>query len=213
MRVWIPLTTDKTNGKLVRLPRRPENWSDVAAAIPSAPGLGGFSLDGDQPGRQSGVMSDVTFEEFAPSELASWLERTKSGYIAERVASGDSVAEATANADASIAQTFPGGSPGPGHLAGWISHEGLRVGELWIGPFADDNERWWVWNVEIDAAQRGKGLGRKAMVLAETLASAHRANSIGLNVFAQNRIARNLYKSLGYEESSVQMRKAIAPST
>jgi len=153
------------------------------------------------------------FEEFAPAELASWLGRTKSGYIAERVAAGDTLAEATTNADESMERTFPGGSPGPGQLAGWVSHKGLRVGELWIGPFADDPQRWWVWNVEIAEAQRGRGLGRKAMVLAEDLARANGANSIGLNVFAQNQVARGLYQSLGYREASVQMRKTLVPST
>lgn len=152
------------------------------------------------------------FEEFAPAELASWLERAKSVYIAERVAAGDTLAEATTNADASMERTFPGGSPGAGQLAGWVSHEGLRVGDLWVGPYADDPQRWWVWNVEIDEAQRGRGLGRKAMVLAEDLARANGANSIGLNVFAQNHVARSLYQSLGYEESSVQMRKTLLPS-
>jgi len=158
-------------------------------------------------------MSEVVFEEFVPAELVSWLERSKSGYIAERVAAGDTLAEATTNADMSMERTFPSGSPGPGQLAGWVSYEGLRVGELWIGPFTDDPQRWWVWNVEIDEAQRGKGLGRKSLVLAENLARANGANSIGLNVFAQNRIARSLYQSLGYEESSVQMRKTLMPST
>jgi ribosomal protein S18 acetylase RimI-like enzyme len=158
-------------------------------------------------------MSEVTFEEFAPAELASWLERSKSAYIAERMAAGDTLAEATTNADASMERTFPGGSPSPLQVAGWISSEGQRVGELWIGPYADDPQRWWVWNVEIDEAHRGTGLGRKAMLLAENLAKANGANSIGLNVFAQNRVARNLYQSLGYEESSVQMRKALFPTT
>jgi ribosomal protein S18 acetylase RimI-like enzyme len=157
-------------------------------------------------------MSEMMFEEFVPAELASWLERTRSGYIAERVAAGDTLIEATSNADADIERTFPGGSPGPGQLAGWVSDDGLRVGELWIGPFADDPARWWVWNVEIDEAQRGRGLGRKAMVLAENLARANGANSIGLNVFAENRVARSLYQSLGYKESSLQMRKTLIPS-
>jgi len=83
---------------------------------------------------------------------------------------------------------------------------------LWIGPYSDDPQRWWVWNIEIDDAHRRKGLGRKAMLLAENLARDNGANSIGLNVFAHNRVARNLYQSLGYEESSVQMRKALLPT-
>jgi ribosomal protein S18 acetylase RimI-like enzyme len=154
-------------------------------------------------------VSDVTFDAFGPVELASWLEQTRSGYISERMAAGDTLAEASANADASLGRTFPGGSPGPGQMVGWISHNGVHVGELWIGPFGDDPLRWWVWNVGIDEGRRGLGLGRKAMVLAEELAAANGATSIGLNVFAHNDVARRLYLSLGYEETSIQMRKSV----
>ncbi|MCU1494550.1 MAG: sortase-like acyltransferase [Acidimicrobiaceae bacterium] len=47
------------------------------------------------------------------------------------------------------------------------------------------------------------------MLLAENLARANGATSIGLNVFAHNRVARDLYSSLGYRETSVQMRKEL----
>ncbi|MDA8277554.1 MAG: GNAT family N-acetyltransferase [Actinomycetota bacterium] len=154
-------------------------------------------------------MGEMVFEVFNPAELASWLERSNSGYIAERIAAGDTPAEAKANADASLERNFPGGSPNGSQLAGWVTYEGQRVGTLWIGPFAKDPKRWWVWEIEIDEAHRGKGFGRRAMTLSEDLARANGANSIGLNVFAHNRVARNLYQSLGYEESSVQMRKAL----
>lgn len=90
-----------------------------------------------------------------------------------------------------------------------VSAELGPVGELWVGPFDDDPQRWWVWDVAIDEPYRGRGLGRAAMVLAERLAGEHGATSIGLNVFARNEVARGLYRSLGYEEASVQMRKAV----
>ena len=47
------------------------------------------------------------------------------------------------------------------------------------------------------------------MLLAEDLARASAATSIGLNVFAHNVQARNLYSSLGYQEASIQMRKDL----
>jgi ribosomal protein S18 acetylase RimI-like enzyme len=155
------------------------------------------------------LVSDITFDAFGPAELASWLEQSRSGYISERLAARDTLAEASANADATLGRTFPGGSPGPGHMVGWISHNGAHVGELWVGPYADDPSRWWVWNIAIDNERRGQGLGRKAMLLAEELAAANGATSIGLNVFAHNALARRLYHSLGYEETSIQMRKSL----
>jgi ribosomal protein S18 acetylase RimI-like enzyme len=47
------------------------------------------------------------------------------------------------------------------------------------------------------------------MLLAEDLARVNGATTIGLNVFGHNRIARDLYNSLGYEESAVVMRKSL----
>jgi ribosomal protein S18 acetylase RimI-like enzyme len=154
-------------------------------------------------------MSEITFDEFAPAELAAWLGQTKSEYMAERMAAGESLVEARTNADASMERAFPSGSPRPDQMAGWVCYDGRRVGQLWIGPFGNDPEHWWVWNVEIDDTQRGRGLGRQAMILAEKLATAKGAKSIGLNVFAHNRVARSLYESLGYEEVSRQMRKPL----
>lgn len=61
----------------------------------------------------------------------------------------------------------------------------------------------------IEEQFRGRGLGRQAMLLAEDLARASAATSIGLNVFAHNVQARNLYSSLGYQEASIQMRKDL----
>jgi predicted GNAT family acetyltransferase len=47
------------------------------------------------------------------------------------------------------------------------------------------------------------------MQLAETIATDGGATSLGLNVFAHNAVARALYASMGYEESSIQMRKKL----
>lgn len=66
-----------------------------------------------------------------------------------------------------------------------------------------------MWDVVIDEDQRGRGLGRQAMLLAEELARQGGATTFGLNVFANNVVARNLYTSLEYEETSVQMRKPL----
>ena len=87
--------------------------------------------------------------------------------------------------------------------------DGDKVGHLWIGPRApDDDDHWWVWDIEVDEAWRGRGLGRAAMELAEREARGRRCIEIGLTVIADNR-ARRLYESLGYREASVRMRKPL----
>jgi ribosomal protein S18 acetylase RimI-like enzyme len=151
----------------------------------------------------------ITFEPFPPSALGEWIKKTVVQYIDERVAAGDSLAEAESNANSSIERLFPNGSPAPGQLVGRLERSKQIVGYLWIGLATSDPERWWVWDVEIDEEFRGRGYGREAMLLAEQLARREGALTIGLNVFGHNQVARNLYSSLGYEETAVQMRKAL----
>ena len=151
----------------------------------------------------------IKFEPFPPSALSEWLKETLVQYIAERVAAGDSLAEAEVNANSSIQRLFPNGSPAHGQLVGRLVSSKQIIGYLWIGMATADPERWWVWDVMIDEELRGKGYGRQAMLLAEQLARREGALTIGLNVFGHNQVARNLYLSLGYEETAIQMRKVL----
>lgn len=51
-----------------------------------------------------------------------------------------------------------------------------------------------------EAAARGKGIGRQAMIWCEELAREHTCSRIELGVFEFNEVARKLYESLGYVE-------------
>ena len=65
--------------------------------------------------------------------------------------------------------------------------DGEEAGQLWIGPRTpDDYDHWWVWDIEIDEAWRGRGVGRAAMELIERGSRAHGAIEIGLSVTAEN---------------------------
>ena len=151
----------------------------------------------------------VEFEPMTGDVLAAWLERSRTDYVAERMDSGDSAAEAEANAAAAHERLMPGGIPARGQLIGHVMGPDGAVGHLWLGPAGTDPARWWVWDVAIEPEFRGRGLGRAAMELADLLARTHGATTIGLNVFGHNVTARNLYVSLGYEEAAVVMRKDL----
>jgi GNAT superfamily N-acetyltransferase len=151
----------------------------------------------------------VEFSSFDAPDLAHWLVDTRANYIKARTGAGDSIQEAEANADRTLNELLPGGSPAHGQLVGRVLAHQEPVGTLWVGQAGSDAERWWVWDIVINEDRRGQGLGRAAMVLAEELARAQGARTIGLNVFAGNTVARTLYGSLGYEETTVQMRKEL----
>ena len=67
-----------------------------------------------------------------------------------------------------------------------------------------------IFDIFIEEKFRGKGYGKQAMLLIEEKARELKLKSIGLHVFASNRAARNLYESLGYQVSSLNMTKELA---
>jgi ribosomal protein S18 acetylase RimI-like enzyme len=85
------------------------------------------------------------------------------------------------------------------------------VGWLWLAlrnPRAEAGVGF-IYDITIDETLRGRGYGRAAMRLAEEEALRNGLHALALNVFGQNAIARALYSSLGYRETSVQMRKEL----
>lgn len=84
------------------------------------------------------------------------------------------------------------------------------VGYLWIGrDRSGDYASWWVWDMLVEPEYRGKSYGRAAMRLAEDHARAAGARTMGLSVFGHNETARGLYESIGYEATSIKMRKHL----
>lgn len=146
--------------------------------------------------------------------LGAFLERSTSEYVRERIEAGDSPEYAAERAAQSNTQYFPGGTPAEGQLVFEVVDDGAGAGEvvgtLWLGPFSPEHPTaWWVFDVEIVAEKRGHGYGRLAMQLAEVAAREHGAEKLGLNVFGHNAVAQNLYRSLGYETTAINMAKPL----
>jgi ribosomal protein S18 acetylase RimI-like enzyme len=87
-----------------------------------------------------------------------------------------------------------------------LEHQGARVGTLWVA-LRDDKA--FVFDVETDAAHRGRGHGRTLMLLAERQAIEAGRPVLGLNVFAGNTPAERLYESLGYETTTHALSKPL----
>ena len=93
-----------------------------------------------------------------------------------------------------------------------VEADGEAVGHVWFAESSRNDRRTiFVNDVEIDEAQRGRGLGRAAMGLVEDEARARGIDRVELNVFGGNTAARSLYRSLGYDEVAVGMRKLLDP--
>jgi ribosomal protein S18 acetylase RimI-like enzyme len=145
-------------------------------------------------------------------EVAQYVPHLREMYAAELAEHLFLDAEAAAaRAGQSAAEAFPNGVAAPGQ---WLfaveDGEGTRVGLLWLGePHGGETDVLWVYDIEIEPDHRGRGLGRDTMLLAEAEARRLGRSRIKLNVFARNAVARALYRSLGFEEMSVQMSKAL----
>ncbi len=63
-----------------------------------------------------------------------------------------------------------------------------------------------VHDVVVGEPFRGRGYGREAMQPAEQEAKRNGLHALALNVCGHNRVARDLYLSLGYHETSMRMR-------
>jgi ribosomal protein S18 acetylase RimI-like enzyme len=84
-------------------------------------------------------------------------------------------------------------------LAAIGDHDGL----LATAMVGHDGHRGWVYYLAVDAAQRGRGLGRKMMEACEDWARSRGIPKIQLMVRATNRDTISFYEHLGYAESEV----------
>jgi ribosomal protein S18 acetylase RimI-like enzyme len=119
--------------------------------------------------------------------------------------------EAGGKAHDDVHSMLPRGLDTPDHWL-WVvlDEDGERVGHLWMArETMGGAPRAYVYDIEIDPPHRGRGLGREAMLLAEREAVARGLERIDLNVWSVNVVARALYRSLGYEETRVQMTKQL----
>ena len=84
------------------------------------------------------------------------------------------------------------------------------VGMIWLRAELDRPVKsGFIFDVEIKEEFRGKGYGKQIMLLVEEKARELGIMKMGLHVFAYNTVARNLYESIGYETSSLNMLKSL----
>lgn len=163
-------------------------------------------------GRPAAV-PEIRLEAMSREQLDETMAGLMADYIQHRLEAGETEAEAEEAGRLSNELYFPGGHPAPGHRHYSIIRHDEQVGHLWIGPSPNGTEDvHWIFFIGVDEGHRGEGLGRAAMLAAEVEAREHGARELGLNVFGPNSTARNLYRSLGYSELAVVMRKQLGPA-
>lgn len=149
----------------------------------------------------------VTLRRVEAGELGRFAEAAFRFYVTDLVAhAGMSREAAEEKARRDQADLLAGRPPGPGQHLFWIEEDGRPVGRLW---FAEREGAVWLFEIDVDEAERGRGLGREGMRLFEEEARRLGAGEAWLNVSGGNAVARGLYGALGYAEASVHMSKQL----
>jgi GNAT superfamily N-acetyltransferase len=152
----------------------------------------------------------MTLRAMTDGEVGEFLRRLTAGLIADLTAAGIGEREAVTMADLQVAATFPDGRPPPQHHVCCLVHDDREVGHVWYGPDpAGMDGGWWLYELEVDQAHRGKGIGTDAVAFVEDEVRRQGGTSIGLRVFDHNIAARRTYERAGYRPISTWMRKVL----
>jgi ribosomal protein S18 acetylase RimI-like enzyme len=144
-------------------------------------------------------------------EFPTFAAATAAEYAHDiEVHGGQTHVAARQKAEDDMAAVLPQGLETPGHAIFIVEADGVAVGRLWLAERAlGGRQVLFVYDISIDPEFRGQGHGRGAMRLAEDEARVRGIDRVELNVFGGNEVARRLYRSLGYVETSVQMAKDL----
>lgn len=144
-------------------------------------------------------------------EYAGWQAASAAGYTRSMIEHGGiDPKRAHAKAERDYANILPNGLATQHHSIFAVEHEGAVAGHLWVAERDGvTGTVLFVYDISIDPAFQGQGLGRAAMLFAEEEARRRGLSRVELNVFGGNEVARGLYRSLGYAESAVYMVKTL----
>jgi ribosomal protein S18 acetylase RimI-like enzyme len=155
----------------------------------------------------------VRFVPFTEVDFHAWLLQAIPAFALTNVADGRwSLAESIDKSREAHAGLLPLGLQTPGQFFVSLHDEasGERVGTLWWCEAATgDAFEACVYNIEIDQAARRRGHARAAFAELERVARGHGVRQLSLHVFGHNHGARRLYEALGFEPTSLTLRKIL----
>ena len=144
----------------------------------------------------------------------SFAEAANAGYAQDNVAAGRwTCEEAPARAQAEFEQLLPQGLATPDHYVYEIQGEatGEMIGFLWFAVVGKGEVHFaYIYNIGVAQSFRRRGHAKAALLWLEQFVRAQGIADVRLNVFAHNSSAQVLYRSLGFECTSMMMRKALS---
>ena len=149
------------------------------------------------------------------AEFAAWCDATVPEYAAEKVRAGQWAADtALAQARESLDALLPQGTRTPDHhLFSILDDAGRVVGTLWFALQDRGAQRVaYVYDIVVHEPHRRQGHARRAFQALEAEVARRGLQGIALHVFGHNHSAHELYRSLGYVATNINMFKPVAPA-
>lgn len=148
-----------------------------------------------------------------PETYPAYLEAAIAGYAQDNVAAGRwPEVGALERSREDFASLLPAGLDTPDNFLFEILEDeaGPMVGVAWCTIERKHGACFaYIYDLEVQAEHRRRGHALRAVLALESLAAASGADSVGLNVFANNLGARQLYRRLGYVPTNFNMRKSL----
>lgn len=158
-------------------------------------------------------MTSLSLRPMVEEEYAVYAARLTREYAEAHRAAGNWTAEdALARSKAELDALLPDGlATAHMELLHAVDAEGTVVGVVWLcleQPAGRPGA--YLFDLELVEEARGRGRGRELLALAEARVVERGLDSLTLNVFGDNAVARRLYDSAGYEVVTQQMRKRLS---
>ncbi|HEX4510800.1 MAG TPA: GNAT family N-acetyltransferase [Burkholderiaceae bacterium] len=155
----------------------------------------------------------IRLQPFDAADFEDWRAQAIPAYALEHVTSQTwSVAECLVRSQEAYDALLPAGQDTTGHSFCHIvaTSSARRVGYLWWAE-ADAAGRagLYVYGIEIREGERRQGYARAALNELERVACERGLGYLSLHVFGHNTGARGLYADLGFEPTSITLRKNL----
>jgi len=156
----------------------------------------------------------VRLEKMAAEDFDTYIEKLTANYAKDNVRSGRwTREEALEKSVSQINSLLPEGIETQNHVFFSIVDEGTGdvVGYIWLHVVPGEGpKKAFIYDLIIFEKFRKRGYGRAALVALEEYAKEKGIASISLHVFAHNAAALSLYRKMGYEVTSMNMKKNIS---
>jgi ribosomal protein S18 acetylase RimI-like enzyme len=158
-------------------------------------------------------MPAVRLVAMTEEQYLAYRSTSDEGYAQDIASSGSmSLEDARAKSAADFARLLPDGLATENERF-WTAYDAetdAEVAMLWVHyEMRSDGMAAFGYDFRVHEQLRRSGYGRAIMTAAEAVLREQGVVSIGLNVFGDNLGARSLYEQMGFETTSIQMRKRL----